>query len=94
MTPGELARMKNPMNHKNLDRIRKLICKVQFCIDTRSRNAIETHDWFREIADELCGCKAILIEEYRRRTGHDGGEKAEAKRTGIVFRKRRKGARK
>lgn len=77
MTPEQLARMRNPLNHNNLDRIRRLLGKIEFCIATRSRNSLETKDWFYEIGDELCGCRAILIEECRRRKGHDGGERAE-----------------
>lgn len=62
MKPEELARMRNPLNRRNVNRIRNLLNKIDFCIATRSRNAIETDNWFREIADELGACRAIAEE--------------------------------
>ena len=89
MTPEELAKMRDPLNHKNIDRIRKLRGKIELSIELHSRNMSEVRDWFREIADELCGCRAILIEEYRRRPGHDGGEREYQKKIRNKMRRRK-----
>lgn len=69
MTPYELANMRNPLSIKNVRRIRKLLNTISFKIDYRSRDMIEVHDWFREISDELCACRAILYEWNCRKKG-------------------------
>ncbi len=69
MTPYELAKMRNPLSIKNVRRIRKLLNAISFNISCRSRNTFEVQDWFREISDELCGCRAILNEWNVRKKG-------------------------
>lgn len=69
MTPHELAKMRNMLSIKNVRRIRKLLNAIDFNISCRSRNTFEVHDWFREISDELCACRAILNEWNCRKKG-------------------------
>ena len=60
MTPCELAKMRNFLSVKNVQRIRKLLKTIDYNICTRSRTGLEIRDWFSEISDELCDCNAIL----------------------------------
>lgn len=69
MTPIELAKMRNPLSIKNVRRIRKLLNAISFNMTLRSRDMVEVHGWFHEVADELCGCRAILNEWNDRKKG-------------------------
>lgn len=66
-TPDYLKSLRKPLNRRNIDRIRKLLDHIDFCICMRSDDMVATRTWFRDVADEMSKCRAILHEEKRRR---------------------------
>lgn len=66
-TPDYLRSLRKPLNRRNIDRIRKLLDHIDFCICMRSNDMVATRTWFRDVADEMSKCIAILHEEKRRR---------------------------